>query len=108
MSHKLLFGFVFVAAATIGYSYVLHKDKVQAGRVRICSKHLISESQLLRSPRFLECDFGVPTCNEHRSMAVIESGSINSRVVTDEARTQQIKTFAKVPPRVFVVRTLPA
>ena len=51
MSHKLLFGFVFVAAPTIGYSYVLHKDKVRAGRVRICSKHPISESQVLISMR---------------------------------------------------------
>ena len=52
MSHKLLFGFVFVAAATIGYSYVLHKDKVQAGWSRICSKHLIPESQGLISRLF--------------------------------------------------------
>jgi hypothetical protein len=44
--------------------------------------------------------------NEHSSVVVNESRPPLFGVVSDEARTRQVKAFAEAPPWLYVVRAL--
>jgi hypothetical protein len=48
MSQTLILGFVFVAGASIGYTYIFRTKRIRASMARICSGHSLTSFLLRR------------------------------------------------------------